>query len=78
MGSSVEGIVPGESCPFKIVILDELKLMMSKLALNNAKTLEEPIRQIARNAGVESSIVVIKMFEIKKVIADMNANMMVC
>jgi len=62
-----EGIVPGGGVAMlrSIATLDELKLdgdeNIGKLILKRA--LEEPIRQIAHNAGVEDSIVVAKVRE---------------
>ena len=60
-----EGIVPGGGVVLlrSIKIFDELKLEGDEMvgALIIKKSLEEPIRQIAENAGVEGSIVVNKV-----------------
>nr|MBN2278452.1 chaperonin GroEL [candidate division Zixibacteria bacterium] len=60
-----EGIVPGGGVAFLRVmtVLDELKLSQDEMIGVNIvrRALEEPIRQIANNAGVEGSIVVDKV-----------------
>ncbi|MFH1854264.1 MAG: chaperonin GroEL [Candidatus Omnitrophota bacterium] len=65
-----EGIVPGGGVAFLRTIskLDELKLKgEEKVGLDIVKrALEEPIRQIVKNAGMEDSIVVYKVKEEKQ------------
>jgi len=60
-----EGVVPGGGVPLIRIIpkLDELKLSGDqKIGVNIVKrALEEPLRQIAQNAGAEGSIVVEKV-----------------
>jgi chaperonin GroEL len=78
-----EGIVPGGGVAL-LKVADKIKALIEKLD-NDEKTgaaivlraLEEPVRQIAANAGVEGSIIVEKIMENKSVSYGYNAAKMV-